>query len=247
MYIFAEPMAEEEVESIQTSNKAKIAEWEQSILGLDKDTALHDSQHGRPAIDKAIAKKTDQVKIISEEEAAKMTGVNAKRAAGGQAFARLIKAAQGEERTALLENHKFEHPFEDTSTSGDTPFLSDIEVEEPDKPLICFTLRIRSVVNGKVVPRPVELTENDKWDLDYTFNEIDKPARAWSLYKALRERRTKEYGTVREETTSRDDYYKRQLEELSSKGKAWREEIDAEEKAAGKEIKMWNEDIKKSP
>jgi len=37
MYIFAEPVSEEEADRIQDTNKEKIAEFERSVLGLDKD------------------------------------------------------------------------------------------------------------------------------------------------------------------------------------------------------------------
>ncbi|KAI9813758.1 MAG: hypothetical protein M1827_003548 [Pycnora praestabilis] len=40
MYIFAEPVSEEQVEQIQTNNKAKIDKFERDFLGLDREEAV---------------------------------------------------------------------------------------------------------------------------------------------------------------------------------------------------------------
>ena len=44
MYIFAEPVTDEQIQEIQSENDAEIAEYERSVLGLHKDPA-EDSEH----------------------------------------------------------------------------------------------------------------------------------------------------------------------------------------------------------
>lgn len=69
MYIFAEPVTEEQVEEIQSRNDAKIAEFEQSIFGLEADK-LQNSETGWADIEASVqeALHEDEMSLNNPED-----------------------------------------------------------------------------------------------------------------------------------------------------------------------------------
>ena len=101
-----------------------------------------------------------------------------------------------------------------------------------------MTLTLRNKVNGQYVLRPVDMTAEDKWEVEYSLVEVPEQSRAKALYEACQVRRQKKFGDEaapegQEEVLS--GYVKR-LREMSANGKVWRKEM--EEKEKGDPIKV---------
>lgn len=129
-----------------------------------------------------------------------------------------------------------EHPAsysQDFDTRADPTFLEEIDQEyspAPDSEVLAMTLTIRNRVNGNYVQRPENIGSDDKWSIEYSLEEVSKPKRAWSLYRACQQRRRVKLESFqnRDEDDQVGEYVKR-LRKLSQKGALWREEMDKQE------------------
>ena len=126
----------------------------------------------------------------------------------------------------------------DFPLEADKAFLSKVTEElshtdaaashSPD--ILAMTLTIRNKVNGKFVLRPERLTDQDKWSIEYSLNEVDTETRARALYQACQGRRKKKYDKM--ETKSDEENitgYLQRLRELSMQGRKWRARQDKED------------------
>ncbi len=119
------------------------------------------------------------------------------------------------------------HEFD---TRADQPFFEEIDQEftpPHGSEVLAMALTIRNKVNDKYVQRPENLGPNDKWSIEYSLEEVSKPERAWSLYRACQQRRRQklESWENKEEDNKVSDYVRR-LRKLSQQGAVWREEMD---------------------
>ncbi|SLM35710.1 Mitochondrial protein Pet127 [Lasallia pustulata] len=80
MYIFAEPVTEEQVHELQTKNKEKIADFERNILGLNKnyadDTSLKDDDKWadiRANVEEAMTKDEESLGASGDQESSLAT------------------------------------------------------------------------------------------------------------------------------------------------------------------------------
>ena len=138
-------------------------------------------------------------------------------------------------------------PVDDTESPADSSFLeSESETKSSSSsqgPLLGMTLRIQSKVNGNRVARPQNtMSAEDVWQIDCTLDEISQPSRAWSLYQALQQRRSKEFDDARGREKE-NDFYKDILRRIAKRGKEWRQDLEARERTEGEEnrVRMWDE------
>jgi hypothetical protein len=89
-----------------------------------------------------------------------------------------------------------------------------------------MVLTIRNKVNGLIVLRPSDLKASDKWTVDYTLTEIDRPGRAWELYTACKNRRKLELSRTNTEQDTAANYYLRKIKEMTQQGAKWRKAQD---------------------
>ncbi|KAI9052302.1 hypothetical protein LZ554_003656 [Drepanopeziza brunnea f. sp. 'monogermtubi'] len=108
--------------------------------------------------------------------------------------------------------------------------------------IMAMTLTIRNKVNGKYIERPENLTEDDKWEVEYALAEIPGQDRVLSLYKAtqMRRMRTLEKSPDRDKT---GDYFIEQIRKYNQKGREFRQKMNELEK--GKVAQVVDQPIEK--
>lgn len=95
---------------------------------------------------------------------------------------------------------------------------------DTQKPVFGIVLTTRNKVNGKHVDRPVDLSPNDHWEIEYRMEEIPED-KVQGLYSALKQRRKKAF--KKEENSNRfEKTFGGNLKVYSQKGKRFREEQD---------------------
>ncbi|KAK5999821.1 hypothetical protein QM012_005227 [Aureobasidium pullulans] len=235
MHIFAEPMSEEDIETIQNSQKEKIAEWEHNLR--DPASQLDKEQ----ANELAEEDDEDTANEFGDSES------DLSQASAGGDFSGSKQAAETPEaqsETIVAQNSKKDpivkqiEAINETSESG-----SRTEPEsqaEEDKPLLGMVLTVRSKVNGEYVERPENLKKHCDWSIEYSLNET-KPGQAWREYKAAQARRRKTYQKLNSRLDKSDpdsaemsynNHYINMLREMSEKGRKMRASLD--QKAANK-------------
>lgn len=120
-------------------------------------------------------------------------------------------------------------------TEADQPFLDAIDQESlPDEEsidnrpdILAMTLTLRNKVNGQYTLRPEELTDKDKWSIEYSLNEVPTQRKARALYEACQVRRKKRIDRpLVPEDEETINVYIQKLRKLSRTGRDWREEQD---------------------
>lgn len=244
MYVFAEPMSEEDIDEIQNSQKEKVAEYERSIMGMapkeesSAASAEEISPNSVAAEDSTAETKERTVEVTEQPDEPTEAHSEAPREFSAEA---LQATSDRSLENADIQQPQSVQPFGTSESSTDRKFLSSqrnkLEEEEKSyKPLLAMTLTIRSRVNGDYVARPERLRVEDEWKVEYALAEIPKQARAWALYEATKARRKKVFdranGDVKEgedeepRPAKHNDMYIDMLREFARKGRKLRDNID---------------------
>lgn len=97
--------------------------------------------------------------------------------------------------------------------------------------VLAMTLRLRNKVDGEYIVRPLELTKEADWTIEFSLTEETKARRAWKLYEACKQRKRK--GLERFELSrvaERPSPYIENLRSMSKKGAAWSKMMDKRDK-----------------
>ena len=202
MYIFVEPVTEEQADEIQDAGEAAQKEFARNVIGLENDNPETQAswQEIQDGVDEQI--DSDQNTLPEMESEAEVP-------------------VQDEEPLINIEDAT-EDTTEDTGTSADD--LAD-PAADSDRPLFGWTLTVRSMVNGGYVDRPENLCEEDEWKIEYHMKEIPD-TRQWQLYNALKERRRQLVGLRDEEADKSLKHYRDMIRRFSERGRVWRAEQD---------------------
>ncbi|KAH0366169.1 Pet127-domain-containing protein, partial [Aureobasidium melanogenum] len=234
MYIFAEPMSEEDIETIQNSQKEKIAEWERNLR--DPAANLNKEQVSELAEEDG----DDTAKEFGDSDNALSQGSNE-----GDVSETKKETSEAQSETTAQDSQaekdsivKEIEAISETSES-ETQTESGSQKEE-EKPLLGMVLTVRSKVNGVYVERPENLKKNHDWSIEYSLTEL-KSGQAWREYRAAQARRRKTYQKLNSRLDKSDpdsaelsynDHYINMLKDLSEKGRKMRATLD--QKAANK-------------
>ncbi|EXJ80474.1 hypothetical protein A1O1_08619 [Capronia coronata CBS 617.96] len=228
MYIFAEPVTEDEITDIQSKKKEEIEAYERRIF----NPKSHQAQTP-PDDEWENAAPEDEDDTFDAEAEAEITDFADPDTAAPQA-----STAEAGESTVLTGS----------SNAADVGFLKSLmgidmapnnksepkkepaqrpePAQEPasQKPLLAWKLNIRNIVNGLPVSRPHDLKENDSWDVQYTLTPFPEVSghRNYLLCKNRRK-------AVLEAPQGEDEavsYYIQQLLSMSQKGADWRRRLD---------------------
>ena len=110
------------------------------------------------------------------------------------------------------------------------------EVDNTTAPpdVLAMTLTIRNKVNGHYIERPVTLSKEDNWTVEYALAEVSEPGRARLLYEATKRRRAAVLSSEKsDEANPWNDEYVARLRALSRKGQEWRENQSKLEEVEG--------------
>ncbi|KAG9684962.1 Pet127-domain-containing protein, partial [Aureobasidium melanogenum] len=233
MYIFAEPMSEEDIETIQNSQKEKIAEWERNLR--DPASRLNEEQISELAEEDG----DDTAKRFSDSESCSSQAL----AEGDVSETRPGTSEAQSETTAQnpqAEKDSIVKEIEAISQSESEPQTEPGSQKEEEKPLLGMVLTVRSKVNGVYVERPENLKKNHDWTIEYSLTDL-KSGQAWREYRAAQARRRKTYQKLNSRLDKSDpdsaelsynDHYINMLKDLSEKGRKMRATLD--QKAANK-------------
>lgn len=202
MYIFAEPVTEEQADAIQNKNQESFRAFERDVVGIEKDDpALQAEWH-------QIQERVDEeLEEVDTREVDKVEGVKVKEE----------PAASTTEEEAPEDAN--ESPQEDAKNS---------EPEVPKGPLMGWTLAVRHRLNGAYVERPENLSPDDSWTLEYHIRELNESDR-WILYEKVKKKRNDLIGEERDSASARAsmDKYREVIKKYTNRGRAWREQQDA--------------------
>ncbi|KAF2028374.1 Pet127-domain-containing protein, partial [Setomelanomma holmii] len=198
MYIFVEPVTEEQADEIQGAGEAAQKHFARTVVGVGKDD---------PEVQAAWQNIQDEVdEQLDEDKDGK--------------FAEHENEENVDEEEDALDESDEESVDEDLDLS--TPADS---TEATEGPLMGWTLTVRSKVNGGYVDRPINLTSEDNWQAEYHIQEIPQESR-WRLYSALKERRKGLIGEDQEEVDKGLQNYRALIQRYSNRGRKWRDKQD---------------------
>ncbi|KAH7074597.1 mitochondrial protein Pet127-domain-containing protein [Paraphoma chrysanthemicola] len=215
MYVFAEPVTEEQADAIQGAGEAAQKDFARTVVGVGKDD---------PKVQEAWQNIQDEVdEQLDEDKDAK-------------------PASEEAEEQASEEDHLEEDATEqeveeiDSDKPTNNELVDQPSDDEESGPLMGWTLTVRSKVNGGYVERPVQVSKDDDWQLEYHIQEIPEEARR-KLYKALKDRRRALVGLSEEEGVDKSlQSYRDLIQRYSNRGRAWREEQDKMNEEMGVEM-----------
>ncbi|KAI9661702.1 MAG: hypothetical protein M1821_008940 [Bathelium mastoideum] len=238
MYIFIEPVTEEEVESIQKSQKEKVQEYERSVLGLKPADEQNNTEDGKDwstimaqVKDEVCVDEmgTDESSVVELPESASQPtsedGSNAKPTSSASetesdGIAELTDAIDSMYEDVAASNA----PTDETSEKNQETTSHDSSESSERKPILALTLATRSKINGVYRVRPLDLKPTDEWKVEYSITEIESQSRAWTLYKACKRRRKDVLPP--DIPDGRDDYFRQIISGYIDSGRAWRAKMD---------------------
>jgi hypothetical protein len=223
MYVFAEPVTEEQADEIQSAGEAAQKEFARNIVGVGKDDPETQAawQEAQDDVDEQVGADQSPEEVTAHEDEPL---TNSEDSTEG------VVQEVGEEAAEATEAG--EGATEPTEASAE-----DIVQPTPvsEGPLMGWTLTIRSQVNGGYVERPEQLNEYDDWKVEYHLKEIPEDTR-WKLYNALKARRHQLIGQDDEAVDKGLKHYRDLIQRYSNRGRQWREEQDRLNDAKGVQL-----------
>jgi hypothetical protein len=225
MYIFAEPVTEEQADEIQSVGNAAQKHFARTVVGVGKDdpevqAAWQDIQG---EVDEQVDEDGEARSTTERQEENLPEKVDL--------FADTVEEtaveAEGQESTETVADAADVDVVEGDSEQPPevTPEVATATTPPPDGPLIGWTLTVRSKVNGGYVERPEQFTQEDDWNVEYHVQEIPEASR-WRLYNALKERRRGLIGMEEQEVDKGLKNYRDTIQRFSNRGREWRKQQD---------------------
>ncbi|KAF2841515.1 Pet127-domain-containing protein, partial [Patellaria atrata CBS 101060] len=239
MYIFAEPVTEEEAESIQKTQKERVDAYERKILGLHEDGTPVTSSEKLKEEWRAIQAQVDTEMEEEEDQES------------------LSKDQGSEEADPKLQpDLEISNSGSETQNEQHSPFSEAVDPQEAapsqpspsqttsGKPLLALTLTIRNKVDDQYVARPTNLSPDQKWELEYLLTEISNERVAWGKYHQVQDRRRNALDPDRNssEDEGKLDFFRRQLRDLADQGRVWKRARDEVDERVGEAV-VWVPDV----
>jgi len=229
MYVFAEPMEEEQIEEMQTGERGTVEEFmakiKAQIYAHRNPDAVVPEAEVEDCEDVAELRETIETGEIAET--AEDVEAVAETAETDNATETLVADAGAEFATAEIENYV---PQEEEVDDAILKELEDQRDKDEEKDLLGVTLTIKNLVNGTGVKRPTHLQDGDKWEVGYNIAEFSTQARAWSIYSALRTRKKKAFHVRLTSDSDQVGQYQQYIQSLAAEGRDWeklQDELDS--------------------
>tara|TARA_R110002003_G_scaffold1277_1_gene22832 strand:+ start:17396 stop:18157 length:762 start_codon:yes stop_codon:yes gene_type:complete len=220
MYVFAEPVTDEQADDIQGAGEAAQKHFARTVVGVGKDD---------PEVQEAWQSIQDEVdEQVDEDKGGKLTEEKFDEEKVDEVV--LEEDVEEDSEKAPVDEEVLEEDEEEGSEKAPVDDVVDQptpakDAEATDGPLMGWTLTVRSKVNGGYVNRPVQLSKDDDWQLEYHIQEIPQESR-WKLYNALKDRRRDLVGEDEEEVSAGLKTYRALIQRYSNRGREWRDEQD---------------------
>lgn len=214
MYIFAEPVTDEEIDAIQTKNQAEIEAYQKRLLRPEpKDDINEDLDAAAATEDPSPSKSSEESEILS-------SNTNTPESPSSEASSA---------------------PIYDSDAPPDPSFTEDLEKGGQETELLGMVLSVKNSVNKKPVDRPTNFKADDEWTVDYELKELE-PYRARSLYEMCQRRRRAVLDDRGEDEIGvAANAYIRQLREVAKKGRSHREKENQLDEKNG--VVVFNEPV----
>jgi hypothetical protein len=195
MYVFAEAMSEERIDEIQMKNKADIEAYERRLFSGEGERELVESSASitKPADDPTENDaKADEVglsgNVINNDVEADLVHESAP-----------TEVEEAEISDNVINNDveaDMVHKPASTNTDATRPKAAEAKRQEEtsssESPpnVVGFKVIARNEVNGQYVGRVEDITADDRWNLEYTIEEMpaDKAAVRYQVCQSRRER-----------------------------------------------------------
>lgn len=211
MYVFAEPVTEEEIREIQTTTKSEIEAYEQRLFNPHQVHHVPKAK-GQSGVDVA---QTSTADVAYTDKDGTSVGQD------GDLGDRSVQETHAED-IAFLENMMGvgpkEAPPSKTSSKG-----SESETAQA-KDILAWKLTVQNHVNQAQVERPTNLRSSDLWSVKYQL-EPQSPAMGKRNYMLCKNRRKAVLSFPQDEDAA-VGYYIQQLVNMSHEGAKWRQQQD---------------------
>ncbi|KAK1074224.1 hypothetical protein LTR74_001148 [Friedmanniomyces endolithicus] len=267
MWIFAEPMEEEEIDEVQGRSKEAVEEFEAAVMGIEKKPKVAEeaSKVAEEASDAVEASEVAE-EVLGDEEAM----VRAAEKSVGDASTIPMQSASEDAvpqstndgitaPESQAEDAYTEEAYATTTTPADPVFIGHVSsaVEDNLKPLFAATLILQNIVNGKPCEhnRPRDLKRTDEWELQYILKQTPLGlAEKWARYQGVKARKRSVFSKVGRaealdgavdgsgkgegvEPKEMETGYRRMLKEMVARGRRFRKAMDGIEERMGSGVK----------
>ncbi|KAE8377866.1 mitochondrial protein Pet127-domain-containing protein [Aspergillus bertholletiae] len=203
MYIFAEPVTDDEIHSIQTRNQAEIDAYQRRVLNLapseggdvpstdSKEEPQH-SSHSRSVDEETSSSGPDDLEAEYDSSA----------------------------------------PLDETFLTEVEGEVAE-KVSSNGRELLAMTLVTKNFVNDRIVDRPDDLKADDYWNVEYELSELkgEKAYALYAACQKRREKALT--GRGEDETDVANNVYIRRLREISKNGREYRKRENKLDKESG--------------
>ncbi len=214
MYIFAEPVTEEEIVEIQSLKKDEIRAFEERMH--NPGTKEGSESYNEDADEAGLGIEGDDIQSANAPNTS--LGTHQSNAANVQFLDSILgmdlneaMGSKSEEEAGAISEPKPASPDQASSNT-------------PDKPLSAWRLHIRNIVNGLPVVRPERLEGKDTWGLQYTLAPLSS-SEVRRHYTMCRNRR-KSTLEAPQDTDIAANYYLQRFVSMSTTGAEWRQRLD---------------------
>ncbi|KIX10596.1 uncharacterized protein Z518_01680 [Rhinocladiella mackenziei CBS 650.93] len=231
MYIFAEPVSEEEILEVQTSKQKEIEAYEQRIFHPHRSPASENAGE-----DDAM---TEEEQILAESaldpekstDLGRATSPSAHMSTRSDADVGPVRESNAADVAFLESLMGVDMRTSDKVNPTEEPDSQSLQKREPvqEKEILAWKLNVRNLVNELPIIRPQNLTANDTWKVEYTLTPLPEASgrRNYTLCKARRKANLEEP----QEQDEAVGYYIKRLVSMSKDGAQWRkkwDELDAQ-------------------
>lgn len=228
MYIFAEPVTDDEIHAIQTKNAEEIDAYQRRILNLPSKERIKPTP--APSDLEAESQPATPAKDETDESSAQESSATSK----------VDQVAPNVDRDAFNVDQEKPATSDESPASESDPASEpeDAPAEQPQpqeeaRDLLAMTLIIKNKMNGYYIERPTNFTAADKWTIEWQLTELNQP-QAQKLYTACQKRRAKALaGRGEGESGVAANVYIRKLREISRQGREFRQREDQLDKELG--------------
>jgi hypothetical protein len=222
MYVFAEPVTEEQADKIQSAGEAEQKHFARTVVGVGKDDpeAQEAWQNIQDEVDEQTDKDKDGIQAnetpdkqdLEQEESID----NVEEATNGDVTSEVPSPGYEDVESAVAE---------EVGESAASAEAADTTDSSSSGPLMGWTLTVRNKVNGGYVDRPNKIQEDDDWKIEYNVQEIPEESR-WKLYDALKDRRRALVSKEDQEVDKSLQNYRSLIQRYSKRGREWRTKQD---------------------
>lgn len=218
MWIFAEPMDDDEVEKIQAASKERVAEFERDVMGINHSSTTRADSIEPLEASKGVSQNLDNAETA---ETALSNGDEDYASSSTSADSAFLS-----ELTSLNEDGEKKYKPIFAATLIAKSFVNGAACK---------------------MDRPSDLHPTDKWKVEYILKEAVLPdAEKWARYNACKDRRKKNFEKFEDEGEigdgeeagrgKRESVFLRRLREMSEQGRKFRKGMEEKEEGMEKVV-----------